>query len=108
MTTSKTDPLDNADDNANEVTETKHNNKSEPDTTPKKQAVVCHADTDRKKNGTIAEARENYKFDVRKTLNFKTIYVMLYFHASERSSEISGRGKNFLLRKRGDCRQIDD
>lgn len=67
VTTSKTDPLDNADDNANEVTETKHNNKSEPDTTPKKQAVVCHADTDRKKNGTIAEARENYKFDVRKT-----------------------------------------
>merc|ERR1719367_351944 len=70
VTTSKTDPLDNADDNANEVTETKHNNKSEPDTTPKKQAVVCHADTDRKKNGTIAEARENYKFDreVRKFL----------------------------------------
>ena len=80
VTTSKTDPLDNADDNANEVTETKHNNKSEPDTTPKKQAVVCHADTDRKKNGTIAEARENYKFDVSKTLNFKTIYVILYFH----------------------------
>ena len=68
--TTSTDPLDD-DDNvaaaANEVTETKHNNKSEPDTTPKKQAVVCHADTDRKKNGTIAEARENYKFDVRTT-----------------------------------------
>ena len=65
--TTSTDPLDD-DDNvaaaANEVTETKHNNKSEPDTTQKKQAV-CNADTDRKKNG-IAEARENYKFDVRK------------------------------------------
>ena len=68
MTTSAEKPLDDEDDNvpavvANEVTETKHNNKSEPDTTQKKQAV-SNADTDRKKNG-IAEARENYKFDVR-------------------------------------------
>ena len=67
LTTSAEKPLDDEDDNvpavANEVTETKHNNKSEPDTTQKKQAV-SNADTDRKKNG-IAEARENYKFDVR-------------------------------------------
>ena len=62
-------PLDN-DDNvaaplANEVTEAKHNNKSEADTTNEKKQAVSNADNDRKKNGSsIAETRENYKFDV--------------------------------------------
>ena len=50
---------DNVPGPANEVTETNNNkNEAEP---------VSNADNDKKKNGTsssIAEARENYKFDV--------------------------------------------
>ena len=66
--------------NANEVTETKHNNKNDAaaatvttttaagsDVSDKKgQATLTSADNDKKKNGSssIADARENYKFDV--------------------------------------------
>lgn len=45
----------------NEVTETKHNNKNVERENEKPQAT---ADNDKKKNGSIGEARENYKFDV--------------------------------------------
>ena len=65
--------------NANEVTETKHNNKNDAaaaaatttaagsDVSDKKgQATLGSADNDKKKNGSssIGDARENYKFDV--------------------------------------------
>lgn len=46
---------------ANEVTATKHNNDSSSSLVGE---TVSHADNDRKKNGSIGEARENYKFDV--------------------------------------------
>lgn len=45
----------------NEVTETKHNNKNVGEN-EKPQPVSI--DNDKKKNGSIGEARENYKFDV--------------------------------------------
>ena len=73
-------PLDN-DDNvaalppANEVTEAKHNNKSEADTTNEKKQAVSNADNDRKKNGSsITEARENYKFDVSKLVHTEVFW----------------------------------
>lgn len=43
----------------NEVTETKHNNKN----VGENEKPQAH-DNDKKKNGSIGEARENYKFDV--------------------------------------------
>ena len=68
--------------NANEVTETKHNNKNDAAATASAFAAstitttaagsadvkgeTTSADNDKKKNGSIGDAKENYKFDVSK------------------------------------------
>ena len=79
--------------NANEVTETKHNNKNDAaatmdDVTTATSAAtesdmkgpVTNADNDKMKNGSssnISDARENYKFDVSTTHKCR---VILHLH----------------------------
>jgi hypothetical protein len=58
-----TDDNNVADPTANEVTQAKH--KDDEATSSVTKQVASNSDNDKKKNnGGIAEARENYKFDV--------------------------------------------